>query len=335
MEMESTYLKTFVEVVHCGSFSKAAKTLAVTQSAVSRRIKFIEDQYGTILLDRSGPLLCPTEAGRLVNEKARHILEIEGELVNELHRMNVRPPVRFACTRPFGIAFLPAIMKKLIGRYEGKFDFTLCFETPSEALEGLREKRHDIIVIEHWDEIDFTPYDTISLGADEMIFISSPSLGLPAPLISVDELVCQRLYRRKKDCCSGRMLSSNMAAIGRDPNEFDNMMLYDDLHIIIESVCAGEGIAFISRSIVASQIEDGKLIEHKVGGFCHSRRRTLAYQNNNRHNQLIHDFITCMSDEFEEFEVGILRNNLTTRSDTLDAPQCHVCQEVKPPNCIV
>ncbi len=43
--MESLYLKTLVEVVRTGSLSRAAETLHVTQPAVSRRIKFMEDQY--------------------------------------------------------------------------------------------------------------------------------------------------------------------------------------------------------------------------------------------------------------------------------------------------
>jgi len=58
--MELVYLRTFVQSLEAGSFSKAADALCVTQSAVSRRIKFLEDQYGYPLLDRSGPLLAAT-----------------------------------------------------------------------------------------------------------------------------------------------------------------------------------------------------------------------------------------------------------------------------------
>jgi LysR family transcriptional regulator, transcriptional activator of the cysJI operon len=154
--------------------------------------------------------------------------------------------------------------------------------------------RHDIIVIEHWDEIEFSPFNSTSLGVDDMIFISSPLLGLPAPLISVDELVTQRLYRRKEDCCSAKMLSFNLSAIGRDPNEFRNVLLFDDLHTIIGSVCAGKGIAFISKSLVACQLAEGKLLEHKVKGFLHSRKRSLVHRSETLQNQPQSDFITCL-----------------------------------------
>jgi len=296
--MESTYLKTFVEVVRCSNFSKAAESLHVTQSAVSRRIKFMEDQYGTLLIDRSGPLLRPTEAGQLVYEKARQMLELEGELASELQQLNGLSPLNFACTRPFGIAYFPAIMQKYMRKYEGKVDIRLSFATPPEALAGLRENSHDIIVIEHWDMVDFSPFGTIGLGEDEMIFVSSPKLGLPAPGVTIDELLSHRLYRRRDDCCSGKMLAFNLAAIGLDPNAFKNVLLYDDLHVIIELVSAGEGIAFLSKSLVDRQLKGGDLREHKVDGFGHSRKRTLAYREANCNNQPLRHLITCICDAF-------------------------------------
>ena len=305
VEMESSYLKTLVEVVRRGSFSKAAETLHLTQSAVSRRIKFMEEQYGTTLIDRNGPLLHPTEAGRVVHEKAQRMLELEGELASELQKMNEHLTLCFACTRPFGIAFLPAIMKKFMKRYEGKVDIRLSFETPPEALANLREKRHDVVVIEHWDHIDFAPCGTITLGVDEMVFVSSPQFGLPTPWVTVDELLRYRLYRRREDCCSGKLLVSNMSAIGRNPDEFSNVLLYDDLHVIIELVSAGEGIALLSKSVVGNQLKEGKLREHRVEGFCHSRERTLAYHNEILQNQPLRYFITCICNAFGVSELSI------------------------------
>lgn len=298
--MESEYLKTFVEVLRCGNFSMAATALHVTQSAVSRRIKTMEDHYGTILVNRRGPVLTPTESGRLVHEKARQILELENELACGLQRINGRSQFSFACSRPFGITYLPTVMGEFLKWYEGKVDVRLCFETPSEALEGLREHRHDIIEIEHQDDIDFSHFGSSSLGVDDMIFISSPQLGLPAPLISVDELACQRLYRRNENCCSTKMLSFNLSAIGRGQVEFKNVLFFDDLHTIIESVCAGMGISFISKSLVAGKLAEGKLLEHRVKGFIHSRKRSLVYRSETLQNKPQSDFITCLCNVIQQ-----------------------------------
>jgi DNA-binding transcriptional LysR family regulator len=51
--MDIQLAKTFLEVVASGSFVAAAKRLYVTQSAVSMRVKTLEDQIGRTLFERS------------------------------------------------------------------------------------------------------------------------------------------------------------------------------------------------------------------------------------------------------------------------------------------
>jgi LysR family transcriptional regulator, transcriptional activator of the cysJI operon len=291
--MEMDYLRTFYEVVKCGSFSKAAEILCVTQSAVSRRIKLLEEKYDCLLINRSGSVLEPTEEGRIMYEKASEILELENALMTQIRKLNKRPTLAFACTRPFGIAYLPAILKRYMAKFEGKVDINLNFEMPPNALQGLRDNKFDLIVLEHWDSIDFAPFTAVRIGTDDMVFVSAPSLGLSTLEVAVDDLIGHRLYRRKEDCCSGKLLAHNMAVIGRDPREFGNILLYDDLQIIIESVLAGEGIAFISSSLVRKQLAEGKLREHRVRGFIHERRRTLAYRQHNMRNTAFHYLVTC------------------------------------------
>jgi DNA-binding transcriptional LysR family regulator len=189
-------------------------------------------------------------------------------------------------------------MKKFMSRHNGKLDIKVSFDMPLQALQGLRERRYDLIVIEHWDQVNFSPAKVHPLGEDEMIFASSPLLGIPAPLAAVDDLVRHRLYRRKEDCCSAKILNANMAAIGRNPREFCNVLIYDDLHVIIESIKAGEGIAFISKSLVENAVKEGLLLEHRVEGFCHTRNRTLAYNEKSSRDQSIHHLIACLLDAF-------------------------------------
>lgn len=292
--MESGYWKTFVEVVRCGSFSRAAELLFITQSAASRRVKFMEEQYGTPLLDRSGPILKPTRAGLIVHEKALLLLALEDELTQELRKEGGSISLSFACSRPFGISHLPDIMKKFLSRYEDKVDIKLSFETPEVALQGLRDGLHSIVVIEHWEKLVFAPHHVVRLGLDPEVLVSSPRLGLPAAL-TVDDLLVHRLYQRAENCCSARLLAHNMALLGRKAEEFRHVLLYDDLHVIISSVCAGEGIAFLPKSLVEGMIQTGALCEHAVEGFSLSRKRSLVYREELMEDHPFSYFITCIT----------------------------------------
>lgn len=72
-------LVVFEAVVRCGGPTKAAVELNVTQAAVSKRIKGLEDTLGTKLLTRAGRRVFPTEAGRALNEKVAAALDFLDE----------------------------------------------------------------------------------------------------------------------------------------------------------------------------------------------------------------------------------------------------------------
>lgn len=67
-------LKAFIAVVDKTSVTKAAEALALTQSAVSRRVQQLEDTLGTTLLDRSSRPPTATAVGRRVYHSATALL---------------------------------------------------------------------------------------------------------------------------------------------------------------------------------------------------------------------------------------------------------------------
>ncbi|MCK4623438.1 MAG: LysR family transcriptional regulator [Desulfuromonadales bacterium] len=103
--MDMRYLKTLVTAVEVGSFSKAATILHLTQSAVSQRIKFLEDRFGQRLMRRSGSTLSLTTAGELVLEAAYRVLALQDALVRDLQRLTDKQHISLCCTRPSGQFF--------------------------------------------------------------------------------------------------------------------------------------------------------------------------------------------------------------------------------------
>ncbi|MBV1692944.1 MAG: LysR family transcriptional regulator [Hyphomicrobiales bacterium] len=67
-------LQAFVAVVEKGSFTAAAKSLHLTQPAVSQQVRELENRCGIPLIDRSGKKLRLTETGKTVIDLARHLL---------------------------------------------------------------------------------------------------------------------------------------------------------------------------------------------------------------------------------------------------------------------
>ena len=75
-------LKAFTAVVDRTSLTKAADALALTQSAVSRRVQQLEEMLGATLLDRSSRPPTVTAVGRRVYQSARALLRDLDRLMN-------------------------------------------------------------------------------------------------------------------------------------------------------------------------------------------------------------------------------------------------------------
>lgn len=76
-------IEALATVIDEGGFEKAARLLHLTQSAVSQRVKLLEEQAGQVLLVRSSPP-APTEAGRMLLKHYRQVRRLEGDLRDKL-----------------------------------------------------------------------------------------------------------------------------------------------------------------------------------------------------------------------------------------------------------
>ncbi len=79
--MELRHLRYFVAVAEEENVSRAALRLSVSQPAVSRQVRDLEEELGFPLLERSAKSVRLTEAGRVFLTEARAVLEHAGEAV--------------------------------------------------------------------------------------------------------------------------------------------------------------------------------------------------------------------------------------------------------------
>ncbi len=276
--METRYLNTLVASVEAGTFSRAAELLHITQSAVSQRIKFLEEHFGQQLLDRSGQRLVLTPSGKIVFDKARDILDKEKELLTCLQDAAAQKRLSLCCTPTFGMAYLPQVLSTFLRIHSDLSDLKFVFLQPEEALRGLRNEEFDLAVIEHRMDLDFTGFDRFSMPDDEMLVVSSSSSVLPNVdgVVQLDDLKSTRLFARRDGCSSKELMRKNLVACGFDFSDFDGIIVSDDLHFTIQSVLAGDGIAYVSQALVSNYLASGQLVGLRVDGFEHRRGRSVA-----------------------------------------------------------
>ncbi|KAA3447259.1 transcriptional regulator [Mesorhizobium sp. SARCC-RB16n] len=99
--MDFRQLRYFVGVVEAGSFTRAAASMHIAQSALSLHVRQLEDRFGTQLLIRDRTGLSLTAAGKKLLQHARPILQqvrsVEEELLNQVKSPSGEVTVGIPC----------------------------------------------------------------------------------------------------------------------------------------------------------------------------------------------------------------------------------------------
>lgn len=301
--METRYLNTLIAAVETGTFSKAAELLHITQSAVSQRIKFLEEHFGQQLLDRSGQRLALTPAGQVVFSKARDILDKEKELLSCLEDSAAKKRLSLCCTPTFGMGYLPQVLSNFLRGHSDLSDLKFIFLQPAEALNGLRHEEFDLAVIEHRLDQDFSGFDRFSMPDDEMLLVAAAnsSIAHEEGAVKVEALKGSRLYARRDGCSSKELMRCNLRSLGFDFSDFAGVVVSDDLRLTLQSVLAGDGIAYMSRALVGSYLESGQLVGLYVDGFEHRRGRSVVMLPHRKEDALLKELLESVFEVVSPF----------------------------------
>lgn len=117
--MDLWQLNIFCKVVELKSFSKASKTVHLSQPTVSSHIKDLENHFGCRLIDRLSKEAVPTKAGEILYDYARRLISLRDEAESALSEFQGRIKGRLVIggsTIP-GNYILPRIIGAFITNY--------------------------------------------------------------------------------------------------------------------------------------------------------------------------------------------------------------------------
>ena len=227
-------LRTLIAVVDLGSFTKAAKSLGVTQPAVSAQIKRLQGLLGTDLLDKSAPGVRLTSAGELVVNYARRLLSINDQILDIAGPRPAAKTIRIGATGDFTAAGISlgltcARARRPDLRYEV---YNANIDT---LLRDLREGDGDLAV---WVSATGPVVDTRHYWTEPLVWVHGPSTQLdanrPVPLVSYGD---ECLFTRNA-----------MLALSQAGRESELMFIGSSLLGLGAAVAAGFGVMALPRS---------------------------------------------------------------------------------------
>jgi DNA-binding transcriptional LysR family regulator len=110
--MELRHLRYFIAVAAHGSFNRAAKILHLTQPALSRQVKDLEEDLGVPLLVRGQNTVKLTEAGDRFYEEAREVIARANEAVQRVRGEARSETLRIGYAPSMIAGIMPAVLEK-------------------------------------------------------------------------------------------------------------------------------------------------------------------------------------------------------------------------------
>lgn len=170
--MEFHQLRYFVAAAEELSVSKAAKRAHVSQPALSRQIRLLEEEIGLRLFDRIKQRIHLTEAGEFFLGKARQIL-CDSELAVMRVREEfggVRKTLRLGFLSPFLDDLVAPVVREFQQRHPNSK--VSLFDLPPRAqLDRLRQRELDIGILANLDDGERTSLDVRSLSKHRFLAV--------------------------------------------------------------------------------------------------------------------------------------------------------------------
>ena len=243
--MDIKSLECYIAVVECGSITKAAQKLYISQPPLSLRIKLLEEELGVTLLERGPRNIRLTHAGEILYQRAQDIISMKNRAVKEMLLLHSEgnDSLRIGIASSCSNLVLSGIVSQLVKQCPN-LNYELFEENTYTLLDSIKSDMVDIALIR-------TPFQAeksmqvMKLSAEYIVAVGAhkffPALDLE--YITAEQLAGVPLitYRRWHSIICEAFTSAQVSPFFRCVN--------DDARTSLLWAKRGLGVALIPQSI--------------------------------------------------------------------------------------
>ncbi len=177
--------KVFISVAENLNFSKAAEELFISQPAVTKHIKELENKLNTALFERKGNKVFLTKAGKLVYRHLKKIQHRYNELEYQLGRLNndFRGSLTIGASSTISQYVIPAVIAAFHSRYP-KINLQLLNGNSFEMEQKLLKGTIDIALVENFSSaanikyIDFLDDEIVGVAGSQSVYAKHKNITI-------------------------------------------------------------------------------------------------------------------------------------------------------------
>lgn len=244
------------------NFSRAGRELNITQAAVSRRIKGLEDHLGTQLFTRSGKNLTLTPRGEKLFQRVRASLDYLEESL-EPFRTGAGQSISLAASGSVSHLWLGPRLRDFARDNPDVFLRLVTSDSPAD----LASENNDLVIL--YSAGEHPRWDLTPLLAEELAPVAAPSYiarrGLDAATVKPADLAGLDLidYERfNANWISFRPWLERVAPEAYRRMPFPRPHLtFSTYALAIDAALSGDGVALGSLGLIAAKLAEGSLVQ--------------------------------------------------------------------------
>jgi DNA-binding transcriptional LysR family regulator len=287
-------LTLFQLVAETDSFTQAAERAGLTQSAVTRQIRGMEERLGVALFERTTRHVALTRAGRLLREKSAGLLKATDDLFAELQAAfsRVPPTLRVGVARSIGLAYLPGYFFTF-HRQHPEVQLQVVQKTSREIVEALDSGGLDAGLVCPPRHLPRSLQATHRF-ADEFVVIVPPQLCVPPGLETVNDLRQQMSGQRwlmiERESHTGQRLHQWLERQGW---QIEPAMELDSFDVIVNLVSLGLGASLVPHRVLPLY-EQRRAVRRLAIQPRFSRELTVVIRRNRRPPESLRAFVASV-----------------------------------------
>ncbi len=252
--MELKWLRAFTQVAALGQLGRAAQRLHLTQPALSRQIKQLEQALGVTLFRRTGRGMELTEAGALLQERAPPLLKSLDQVAAELSERSeaIAGPVVLAVPPSIGSGLAADMVERCRRRYPA-IELRLVVALSGAVREGLLRGRYDLGLL--YEPLPRADLEIERLWQERLWCVAHPEAGLdPQRAIRMAEVLGDSLVLPGARHGLRLLVEEQAARLELRPRVAVEV---DSLRVLVELVRRGVGRTLLPRHAVATELAAG------------------------------------------------------------------------------
>ncbi|WP_226611147.1 LysR family transcriptional regulator [Marinobacter nauticus] len=262
MKYSFRQLEVFLAAAHFQNITRAAESLAMSQSAASSALKELESQFDIQLFDRVGKRLQLNELGRLYRPKAESLLAQATELEQAFSKHSEVGALKVGATLTIGNYLAVGVMAKYMNT-PTRPKVSLEVANTSSIARRVRDFELDIGLIE--GELQSPELEVIPWREDELTVFCSPSHPLARKQALTDEDLRQAVWIMREQG-SGTRQSFERGMHGLLP-DLNILLELEHTEAIKRAVEADLGIGCLSKVVLADAFKRGSLVPLSVPDY--------------------------------------------------------------------